>query len=64
MKTEHGRWSDKLEILNNQKKNISTDYLLPVQFLTYAGALTNKYRIELVNRCSDLLSKIFTVNKC
>jgi dynein heavy chain len=62
MKTEHSRWSDKLEILNNQKRNISTDYLLPVQFLTYAGAFTSKYRIELVNRCLDSLSKIFTVN--
>ena len=61
MATEHSRWSQKLEILNDQKKNISTDYLLPVQFLTYAGVFTNKYRVELLNKCLDTLSKIFSV---
>ena len=61
MATEHSRWSQKLEILNDQKKNISTDYLLPVQFLTYAGVFTNKYRVELLNKCLDTLSKNFSV---
>lgn len=59
--SENSLWDQKLELLNEQKINIATDYLLAAHFITYAGPFTKKYRKELVNNTLNSYSNIIKV---